>query len=183
MATLTDAELYITIEIDDMRLDAQLHRFHSRLLIVPRDISIHKLEVKAAASYGVGQWSYKLTATQSAVHYGFGRVVDGGYVNIPHGYPPHLGTQLGFLRWERHLTAALHPYDRNLQNHTFIKTLTGVTISIVWGAHDTCDDLKGKIQDREGIPANEQRLIYQGRQLSDSMMFLPQPSLYRMLIS
>ena len=49
----------------------------------------------------------------------------------------------------------------------FVKTLTGKTITVYVKASDTVDDLKEKIQDKEGVPGDEQRLICCGTQLED----------------
>ncbi|PIK34460.1 Polyubiqutin 4 [Apostichopus japonicus] len=49
-----------------------------------------------------------------------------------------------------------------------VKMLTGKTIKIEVGPEDTVQDVKGKIEDREGIPVAEQRLIYAGRYLNDT---------------
>jgi large subunit ribosomal protein L40e len=62
----------------------------------------------------------------------------------------------------------LHRTDRNDSSYEiFVKTLTGKTISLDVVSSDTVENLNEKMQDKEGIAPDVQRLVFSGKPLED----------------
>ena len=64
--------------------------------------------------------------------------------------------------------STLHLVLRHPGMQIFVKTLTGKTITLEVEASDTIENIKAKIQDTEGIPPDEQRLLFEDTQLEDA---------------
>ncbi|KAF8969629.1 hypothetical protein BDZ97DRAFT_1794340 [Flammula alnicola] len=79
------------------------------------------------------------------------------------------GTRASFVPETGAKSLSLRVLESSGKIPIFVKFLTGTTISLFLDSDDTVSDIKMKIQDSQGIPADHQRLIFAGMQLEDGV--------------
>ena len=72
-----------------------------------------------------------------------------------------------FIVWGLTLGCYVFTFKQEPTCDIFYKNLSGHTCLLKVQLSNTTDNVKGQIQAKEGIPPNEQRLIYAGKPLED----------------